>query len=201
MPRESQRWVPVNSDRPLICCAAFLHVVVAGLWCHGVTCSESTCNVDDLLDSVTKSAVGTGAYCAWKDGTTVQVTFGRGESFMKPKEVFWHTGSRRRCRVALAFRAFHEEACCGTGAHRLGPGRVLERRFCSKPSGSWRSLVLPYEYNGILFPCRNVACIPAAENLQRGGGKVSVTAEIVSATECDTARRSSDVIPAREDAS
>lgn len=55
-------------------------VILTGLWCHGVTCSESTCDVDELLDSATTASVGTGAFCAWKDGTTALVTFGRGGS-------------------------------------------------------------------------------------------------------------------------
>lgn len=56
----------------------------AGLWCNGVACSESACIVDELFDSDTAASVGTGAFCIWKDDSTVLVTFGRGESSINP---------------------------------------------------------------------------------------------------------------------
>lgn len=59
-------------------------VMLAGLWCHGVACLESTCIVDEVFDSATTASVGTGAFCMWKDDTTVLVTFGQGESSMNP---------------------------------------------------------------------------------------------------------------------
>eukprot|EP00903_Cladosiphon_okamuranus_P011441 g10779.t1 len=50
----------------------------SGLWCHGVTCVGSTCDVAELLDIDTTASVGAGASCSWKEDTTVLVTFGQG---------------------------------------------------------------------------------------------------------------------------
>lgn len=55
---------------------ALLHPT--GLWCHGVPCLMSTCDVAELLDSDTTKSAGTAAYCDWKDENTVVVTFGGG---------------------------------------------------------------------------------------------------------------------------
>ncbi|CAM9773342.1 unnamed protein product [Scytosiphon promiscuus] len=49
-----------------------------GLWCHGVVCSEASCEVADLLDGETVASAGAGASCDWKNDVTVLVTFGEG---------------------------------------------------------------------------------------------------------------------------
>ena len=81
-----RRWMSVGRSRTILAYFSLLHVVLAGLWCHGVACSESTCTVSDLFDSATTASVGHGALCGWKDDTTVLVTFGQGGGFVYSEE-------------------------------------------------------------------------------------------------------------------
>lgn len=77
--------------------------VLAGLWCHGVACSESTCSVNELFDGATVASVGTGASCSWKDDTTVLITFGQRESFVNPGDLPPFLSILQRCRLASGF--------------------------------------------------------------------------------------------------
>lgn len=54
-----------------------------GLWCHGIPCLISTCDIAELFDSDTSASAGTDAFCGWKDENTAFVIFGEG-GFSRP---------------------------------------------------------------------------------------------------------------------
>ena len=58
----------------------FAHRVPTGIWCSGVKCLGSTCNVAELFDDATTASAGAGASCSWRDATTVLVIFGQGRN-------------------------------------------------------------------------------------------------------------------------